>query len=60
MIEFLTGHFCLTLHSIGLPSCALVDFHLERDGMLLHDAIGVNYQKAATTENKEAGAGFIG
>ena len=40
MIHFLT---CLLfgLHSFGLPSTALVDYHLERGGMLLHDMVGV-------------------
>ena len=33
-----------------------MDYHLERGGMPLHDAVGVNCEKRATTENQGAGA----
>ena len=34
-----------------------MDYHLERGGMPVHDAVGVNDKKGATTENQGAGAG---
>ena len=46
----------MALCSYGQPSDALVDYHLERGGMLLHDAVGVNCKNVATTENQGAGA----
>ena len=33
--------------SFGQPSQALVDYHLERDGMPLHDAVAVNRKRVA-------------
>ena len=30
-------------------------YHLERGRMPLHDAVGINYKKGATTENQDAG-----
>ena len=30
-------------------------YHLERGGMPLHDAVGINFEKGATTENQGAG-----
>ena len=36
-----------------------MDHHLERCGMPLHDAVGVNCEKGATTENQRAGAGYM-
>ena len=35
---------------------ALVDYHLERGGMPLHDEVGVSRTPGATTENQGAGA----
>ena len=32
----------MALHSFGLPSHALVDYHLERSGMQFHDKVEVN------------------
>ena len=34
-------------------------YHLERGGMQLHDAVGINCKKGATTENHGAGIKFI-
>ena len=45
----------MALLSFGPPSCALVDYHLERGGMQLHDAFGVNCKIGATTENRSKG-----
>ena len=42
--------------SFGPTSCALMDYHLEKSGMRLHDAVGVNCRKGAATENQGAGA----
>ena len=36
------------------------DYHLERGGMPLHDAVGINCQKRATTENQGAEVKFVG
>ena len=30
-------------------------YHLEKGGMLLHDVVGINCKKGATTENESAG-----
>ena len=36
------------------------DYHLERGGMPLHDGVGVNCEKGATTENQGAGVKYMG
>ena len=53
MIEFNADIF-------GPPSNALVDYHLEKGGMLLHDAVGVIYIRSTITENQVRGAWYIG
>ena len=35
-------------------------YHLERSGMQLHDAVGINCKKGATTENQEADVKYMG
>ena len=35
-------------------------YHMERGGMPLHDAVGINCKKGATTENKGAGVRCMG
>ena len=35
-------------------------YHLERDGIPLHDAVGMNCKKGATTENQGADAKYMG
>ena len=35
-------------------------YHLERGGMALHDAVGLNGGKGATTENKVAHVKYMG
>ena len=35
-------------------------YHLERGGMPLHDAVGINSKKGATTENQGAGVKYLG
>ena len=44
------GHFFLVLRSYVRPYCGLADYHLDRGGMPLHNTVGVNCEKAATTE----------
>ena len=39
---------------------ALVDYHLDRGGMPLHDAVGVNFKLGATAENQGAGPWNMG
>ena len=34
-------------------------YHLERGGMLLHDAVGINCKKGATIENQSADVKFM-
>ena len=36
------------------------DYHMERVGMPLHDAVGINCKKSATTENQGSGAKYMG
>ena len=36
------------------------DYHLERGGMPLHDAVGVKCKKCATTENQGSGVKYMG
>ena len=35
-------------------------YHMERGGMPLHDAVGVNCKKGATTENQSPGVKYMG
>ena len=35
-------------------------YHLERDEMQLHDAVGINFGKGATTENQGACVKYMG
>ena len=35
-------------------------YHLERGGMPLHDAVGINCKKGTTTENQGAGVKYMG
>ena len=41
----------------ALPCSA--GYHLERGGMPLHDAVGINCEKDATTENQGAGVKYL-
>ena len=34
-------------------------YHLEKGGMPLHDAVGVNCKKGATTKNQDAGVKYV-
>ena len=35
-------------------------YHIERGGMPLHDAVGINCKKGATTENQDSAAKYMG
>ena len=35
-------------------------YHLERGGVLVHDAVGINYKKGATTEYQGADFKYMG
>ena len=35
-------------------------YHLERGGMKLHDAVGINCQNGATTGNQGSGVKYMG
>ena len=35
-------------------------YHMERGGMPLHDAVGINCKKGATTENQRLGVKYMG
>ena len=37
-----------------------VGYHLERGGMPLHDAVGINCKKGATSENQAADVKYMG
>ena len=45
----------MALRSFGPLSRAMVDYHQERGGMPLHDAVG-DCKRGETTENQGAGA----
>ena len=53
--SFLLSH---VFFRTALPcSCG---YDLERGGMPLDDAVGINYKKGATPENKGAGVKYMG
>ena len=52
MIDFHSAIFVWFLCSFGPPSRALVIYHLYGGGMLLHDGVGVNCEKGATSDIK--------
>ena len=35
-------------------------YHMERGGMPLHDAVGINCKKGATTENQRSAVKYMG
>ena len=35
-------------------------YHMERGGMPLHDAVGINCKKGATTEDQGSGVKYMG
>ena len=53
-------HFCLgRVFFQTTPRCS-VGYHMERGGMPLHDAVGINCKKSATTENQGLGVKYLG
>ena len=59
-LNWVTLPFCMALRSFGPTSYALVDYHLERGGMPLHDSVGVNCERGETTENHGADTWYMG
>ena len=59
MIAFLTPLFLLSpaFFRIALPRSGGLS---PGERLPLHDAVGVNCEKVATTENQGAGAGYVG
>ena len=41
----------------GLPCSG--GYHMERGGMALHDAVGINCKKGATTENQGSAVKYM-
>ena len=35
-------------------------YHMERRGMQLHDVVGINFKKGATTENQGSAVKYMG
>ena len=35
-------------------------YHMERGGMPVHDAVGINCKNGSTTENQDSGVKYIG
>ena len=52
MIQSDAAIFFALLCSFVPPSCVLIDYHSERGGMPLHDAVRVNNKRGATTDIK--------
>ena len=53
--KFLLG---LVFFRTALPRSG--SYHLETGGMTLHDAVGINCKKGATTEYQGAGVKYMG
>ena len=53
---FIFGCFCV----FRTYASALVAYHLEMSWMSLHDAVEVNYEKDAATENQDICAKYMG
>ena len=57
--EFLEAIFawhCVFRTALPCSGC----YHMERGGMPLHDAVGINCKKGATTENQGSGVKYMG
>ena len=55
----LRGRFCLALFFRTTHPCS-GGYHMEMGGMPLHDALGINYKNAATTEYQGADVAYMG
>ena len=53
------GHFFLAnvFFRTALPCSG--GYHMEKGGMPLHDAVGINFKKGATTENQGSGVTYM-
>ena len=58
--ERLTRPFLLGLVFFRTALPCSGGYHMERGGMPLHDAVGVNCKKGATTENQGSGVKYMG
>ena len=65
--DFFFSHLlCLTLPSLldtGFFRTALPcsgGYHMERGGMPLHDAVGINSKKGAATEHQDSAVKYMG
>ena len=60
VIECLTRPFLLgpVFFRTALPCSG--GYHMERGGMPLHDVVGINCKKGATTENQVSAVKYIG
>ena len=46
------------LHGTALPCSG--GYHMERGGMPLHDAVGINCNKGAITEHQDSAVKYMG
>ena len=61
VIVFHAGHFCLAVCSFVLTALPCSGgYHLERSVIQLHDAVRINCEKGASTENHCADVKFMG
>ena len=60
LTECFTGPFLLgnVFFRTALPCSG--GYHMERGGMPLHDAVGINCKKGETTENKGSDVKYMG
>ena len=53
------GHFACPVFFRTAHPCS-GGYHMERGGMPLHDAVGINCKKGATTENQGSAVNYMG
>ena len=55
-----TGHFCFSLAVFFLTALPCSGgYHLQKGGMPLNDAVGINCEKGATTEYPDEGVKYM-
>ena len=55
-----TGPFLLDTVFFRTSLLCYGGYHMERGGMPLHDAVGINCKKGATAENQGTGVKYMG
>ena len=55
-----TGPFLLGTVFVRTALLCSGGYHIERGGMPLHDVVGINCKRGATTENRGSGVKYIG